>query len=69
MFKDSLSGKLHKDGDSSNDNEVKNCQFVHLLAHTGLPTLWTERVRQRNKNTQLSERHINSQHSQMQIYK
>lgn len=44
-FKDNnlLPGKLHKDGDCDNDDEVKDGEFVHLLAHTGLPTLRTTR--------------------------
>lgn len=37
-----LSGKFYKDGDGSNDDEVKDGEFVHLLAHSGLPTLWVE---------------------------
>lgn len=36
-----LSGKLHEDGDCSDNDEVKDGEFVHLLAHTGLPTLMT----------------------------
>lgn len=34
-----LSGKLHKDGDCRNNDEVKDGEFVHLLANTGLPAL------------------------------
>lgn len=33
-----LSGKLHKDGDCKNDDEVKDGEFVHLLSNAGLPT-------------------------------
>lgn len=36
-----LSGKLHEDGDGDDDDEVKDCEFVHLLAHPGLPALPT----------------------------
>lgn len=39
---DILSGKLYKEGDCCNDDKVKYGQFVHLLANTGLPTLWTK---------------------------
>lgn len=38
---DILSGKLYKESDCCNDDKVKYGQFVHLLANTGLPTLWT----------------------------
>lgn len=37
----SPSRKLHKDGDWNNDDEVKDGEFVHLLAHTRLPALPT----------------------------
>lgn len=42
---DLLSGKLHKDGDCENDDEIKDGEFVHFLANTGLPTLWRTDVR------------------------
>lgn len=36
-----LSRKLHKDGDGNDDNEVKDGEFVHLLAHMRFPALST----------------------------
>lgn len=36
-----LSGELNKDGDCRDDDEVKDGEFVHLLADTGLPALLT----------------------------
>lgn len=47
-----LSGKFYKDGDGSNYDEVKDGEFVHLLAHAGLPTLSIERgVNETSENT------------------
>lgn len=48
FFLSLLSGKLHKDGDCGNNDEVKDGEFVHLLAHTGLPTLLTATRRDTN---------------------
>lgn len=59
-----LSGKFYKDGDGGNYDEVKDGEFVHFLAHAGLPTLSKERrVNETSKNTQ----HWMGIHSQEQI--
>jgi hypothetical protein len=36
---DLLPRELHKDSDGTDDDEIKDHEFVHLLAHARLPTL------------------------------